>query len=70
MHHVHVKRKEKQMNRYVMEEFYQDPQLRRRLFSEARRERNRAVRAGLAWLVRHLKPNLHFSAPRWTERLG
>ena len=70
MHYAHVKRKEKQMNRYVMEEFYRDPGLRQRLFAAARRERSHAVRDGLAWLRKHLTARLHFRASRWIERLG
>jgi len=62
------------MNRYVIEEFYQDPALRHRLFGEARRERNRALRAGLAWLLEHAKalvaPRNSVRQPRWIERLG
>jgi len=58
------------MNRYVMEEFYQDPALRRRLFEDARRERGRALRAGLAWLRRHLTPRFSFGRAHWLERLG
>jgi hypothetical protein len=67
MQHGHVKRKEKHMNRYVMEEFYQDPQLRRRLFAEAHRDRARMVSAGLAWLWNHAKA---LAGPRWIARLG
>jgi hypothetical protein len=62
------------MNRYVIEEFYQDPALRQRLFGEARRERNRALRAGFAWLLEHAKalvaPRNTVRHPRWIERLG
>jgi hypothetical protein len=69
MHHAHVKRKEIQMNRYVMEEFYGNPALRRRLFETARRERARSVLAGLAWLRRHLVPRVDLRAG-WMERIG
>ena len=61
------------MNRYVMEEFYNDPALRRRLFGEAHRERARAVHSGLAWLFKQLKqlaPRLHARPSRWIARLG
>ena len=62
------------MNRYVMEEFYNDPGLRRRLFEKAQRERSRAVRGGFAWLQKklkaHLLPHFNFSRPNWLERLG
>jgi len=56
------------MNRYVMEEFYSDPALRRRLFEKAHRERARVFRLGLAWLREHLSPRL--SPSRWLARLG
>ena len=59
------------MNRYMLEEFHADPALRRRLFGEARRERTRAVSAGLAWLYGHLKALFHPRQPgRWIARLG
>ena len=58
------------MNRYVMEEFHNDPALRRRLFGDARRERARAIRVGLAWLRRHLVPHFSFGRSHWIERLG
>ena len=74
MHYAHVKHKEYPMNRYIMEEFHNDPVLRRRLFSEAHRERARAVSAGLAWLFGYLKARLtRHSNPRpaqWLARLG
>ena len=72
MQHTHVKRKENHMNRYILEEFHNDPALRRRLFSNARRERNRSLRAGLKslrhWLVAHLSPK--FDLSHWLARLG
>ena len=58
------------MNRYVMEEFYSDPVLRRRLFGEARLERGRAIRAGFAWLRKQLLPRFSFGRTHWMERLG
>lgn len=58
------------MNRYVMEEFYSDPALRRRLFEEAHRERSRAIRAGWAWLRKQLLPRFDFRPGHWMERLG
>ncbi len=58
------------MNRYILEEFHNDPALRRRLFAEARRDRARAVQAGLVWLIRHLTPRFHVRPGRWIERLG
>jgi len=72
MHYAHVKRKENQVNRYILEEFHNDPALRRRLFGNARRERNRSVLAGLKslrnWLAAHLAPQRDLS--RWLARLG
>ena len=58
------------MNRYIMEEFHNDPALRLRLFGEARRERARAVAKGLAWLGKHLIPRFHLRPSRWIARLG
>ena len=71
MQHVHVKRKENHMNRYMLEEFHNDPALRRRLFGEAHRERNRAVREGFAWLAAKAAAVFRPRHPaRWIERLG
>jgi hypothetical protein len=78
MQHAHVKRKEQPMNRYMLEEFHNDPALRRRLFGEARRERTRAVReglahalGGLAWLHARVKALFIPRHPgRWIARLG
>jgi hypothetical protein len=78
MQHAHVKRKEKHMNRFIMEEFYNDPALGRRLYEETRRERARAVGAGLAWLfgalrslAAHVVARLKPRRPvHWIERLG
>jgi hypothetical protein len=67
MQHAHVKRKENHMNPITLQEFYNDPALRRRLYRAAARERNRAVREGVAWLVAHLTPR---RPARWIERLG
>ena len=47
------------MNRYIMEEFYQDPALRRRLFERAHRERRRMFVAAFRWLRQRLTPRLH-----------
>ena len=63
------------MNRYVMEEFYNDPALRRRLFGEARRDRARAVSAGFNGLRAQLKALKARFTPglrpaRWLARLG
>lgn len=74
MQHVHVKRKEQTMNRYVMEEFYRDPALLDRLMLKAHRERARAMGDGLAWLLGRAKtllsPRLHVRPGQWLERLG
>ncbi len=61
------------MNRYSIEEFYQDPSLRRRLFEDAHRERALAVKDGLVWLwkqARGLFPRGHGRPARWMARLG
>jgi hypothetical protein len=74
MQHAHVKRKEKTMNRYMLEEFHNDPALFRRL---AEREQARGIGKAVAWLfaaigrafsqaVARLKPG----PSRWIERLG
>ena len=68
------------MNRYIMEEFHNDPAaLRRRLSGAAHRERSRAVGDAFlwligrpAWLLARLKAR--FTArrgpARWLARLG
>ena len=62
------------MNRFIMEEFHNDPALRRRLFGEARRERSRSVDAGLNWLIGRIKvrlaPRSRLRPSRWLARLG
>jgi hypothetical protein len=77
MHDAHVKCKENPMNRYVMEEFHNNPALLQRLMGEAHRNRSRAIGSALgsalAWLLRqlkHLAPRLHFRPSRWIARLG
>jgi hypothetical protein len=67
MQHAHVKRKERHMKPVTLKEFYSDPALHSRLERAASRERARAMREGLTWLMAHLKPRhpLH-----WIERLG
>jgi len=47
------------MNRYIMEEFYQDPALVQRFYDQARRERMRALVAAFQWLRDRLTPRLH-----------
>jgi hypothetical protein len=51
--------KEKLMNRYIMEEFYQNPALVQRLYDQAHLERVRALRAAFQWLRDRLTPRLH-----------
>ena len=65
------------MNRYIIEEFHNDPGLLERLQLQARRDRNRAIGAGfkkglaaLARLVRRLRPRFDFRPGHWMERLG
>jgi hypothetical protein len=74
MQHVHVKRKENPMNRYIKEEYYRIPDLRSRLDLAARRERARFIGAGFTWLLNyakaHLTPRIPARTPRWIERLG
>jgi hypothetical protein len=78
MQHVHVKRKEKTMNHYMIEEFHKDPiLLRRRLTTEAHRQRAQAIGEAIAWLfggagraLGHLKARLTARPVRWIERLG
>ena len=64
---MHVKRKENQMNRYDLDDFYSNPALFHRL---AQRERNRAIRAGFAWLRQQLVSRFNFRPNQWVERLG
>jgi len=47
------------MNRFIVEEFYLDPRLGRRLYRRAREERTRTLRAAFAWLRDRLTPRLH-----------
>jgi len=78
MHDVHVNRKEKTMNRYIMEEFHNNPALlRRRLMTAAHRERARAIGEGFAWLFGslarlpgYLKARLTPGNRSWIARLG
>jgi len=58
------------MNRFIIDEFYRDPALRRRLFASAHRERSRVLQTGFAWLRRHLVPHFSFGRAHWLERLG
>jgi len=72
MHYAHVKRKEKPMNPVTLEEFHNNPALRRRLFAMAHRERNAAIRAGLHWLRERLVTRFRSLThpPQWIGRLG
>jgi hypothetical protein len=77
MHDTHVKRKENQMNRYVMEEFHSNPALLERLIKQAHRERAHSIGAGLTSglatlkrLGRRLLPRFDFRRSHWMERLG
>ena len=62
------------MNRYVLEEFHNDPALVRRLMGEAHLERSRAIGAGFVWLLGYAKALLtsrvRIRPARWIERLG
>ena len=62
------------MNRITLQEFYDNPDLRRRLSQQARLERTRAVSAGLAWLGGRLQtlltPARRLHPARWVARLG
>ena len=70
------------MNRYMIEEFHKDPVLlRRRLTSEAHRQRAQAVGDAIAWLFgalftgtsrlfNYVKARLIPRPGRWIERLG
>ena len=78
MHHVHVKHKEQPMNRYMIDEYHRDPVLlRRRLTTEAHRQRALAVGEAFAWLFSgagrvfgYVKARLAPRPGRWIERLG
>jgi hypothetical protein len=74
MQHAHVKCKESSVNRYILEEFHNDPALVRRLMGQAHLERSRAIGAGFAWLFRQVKALLVRRGgnrpARWIERLG
>jgi len=62
------------MNRYVMEEYYRNPELLDRLMNEARLERARAMGNALTWLLGRAKtlltPRIHLRPGHWLERLG
>ena len=78
MHHAHVNCKENHMNRYIMEEYFNDPAVGRRLYEATRRDRARAIAARSVWLLGALRSLatravalLKPSRPaRWIERLG
>ena len=65
------------MNRYVMEEFHNDPALLQRLIGQAHRERSHAIGLALTWLfkqltrqLKQLAPRPHARPSRWIARLG
>ena len=66
------------MNRFMLEEFHKDPVLlRRRLTSEAHRQRAQAVGEAIAWrfvgvgrVSGYVKARLTARPGRWIERLG
>lgn len=58
------------MNRYLIDEFYRDPEFHQRLVRRAHRERAQAIRAGFAWLRKRLAPRFDFHPRHWMERLG
>jgi hypothetical protein len=68
MHPLHVKSKENRMNPVTLQDFHNDPALRRRLYAMAQRERAAAIRAGFAWLRDRLAPAQH--PVHWIGRLG
>jgi hypothetical protein len=78
MHHTHVNRKEKTMNRYILEEFHSNPALlRRRLTTEAHRQRSLAVGnaiasvfSGIGRLFAYARARLAARPGGWIERLG
>jgi hypothetical protein len=74
MHYAHVNRKEKTMNRYMHEEYYDNPELFRRL---AHRERARAAGEAISSLfgaigrvLGYVKARLTARPGGWIERLG
>ena len=78
MHYAHVKRKENHMNRYIMEEYFNDPAIGRRLYEQAHRDRALVIAQAFAWLLStirslatqaaaHLRPG---RPARWIARLG
>jgi len=78
MHYAHVNRKEKTMNRYMIEEYHSNPALlRRRLTTEAHRQRALAVGdaiaslfGGIGRLFGYAKERLTARPGGWIERLG
>ena len=56
------------MNRYIIDEFYRDPALHRKLSSYARHERAKAVRHILSWMRERLVPRA--TSRDWLARLG
>ena len=58
------------MEPITLEDFQNDPALRRRLFETAHRERARAFHAGITWLWNLVTPRVHARPARWLARLG
>ena len=62
------------MNRYMHEEFHNEPALVRRLMAQAHLERSRAIGASFVWLLDYAKalltPRTRIRPARWIERLG
>lgn len=61
------------MNRFTLEDFYNDPDFYRRVNQAAQRERTLAIRAGLAWIrerAADLMPRAQPLTGRRVARLG
>ena len=56
------------MNPISLQDFHNDPALRRRLYEMAHRDRIAVIRAGFDWLRDRLSPRLH--PGDWIGRLG
>ena len=56
------------MNRFIIDEFYRNPALHRKLSSYARHERAKAVGEILGWLRQRLSPRA--TSRDWLARLG
>jgi len=62
------------MNPITLQQFLNNPDLRRRLYAQAHRERARSVHTGLLWLFdqakKHVTPRIPRYPARWIARLG